>query len=321
VREAPECQSPGVRGRFDLKRRGYSLVMGLGRERNRQCPCESGHKSKDCCLVGGRYFKPEARLVPRPPQTGLMNAECYLACHQDCSATLSREHFISEGVLRELSGGRKQVWVGGLHWLDDGKPGLVPSSSLAAKVLCDRHNIALSPLDAEALRLFRTLRAIIDGTTGQSGHFLFSGHDIERWMLKSMVGLGLSGLARIPSGERARAVTPPVQYLDALRFPGSWPRELPGLSVVSRQAAGMQSQAPVRIELAESPTSSSITGVRITLWNLVLLLGVTPTTLEKRVVYRPPKLVFERAGSIVEVEFSWGDYSPGRADRVVWFDR
>ena len=295
--------------------------MGLGRERNRQCPCGSGRKSKDCCLIGKRYFKPEARLVPPLPQTGLANPECYLACHQDCSATLSREHFISEGLLRELSGGRRQVWVGGLHGLDDGEHRLVASSSLAAKVFCDRHNSALAPLDAEVLRFFRTLRAIIDRTIGPRGHFLFSGRDIEKWMLKSMLGLALSGLARVPGGERARAVTPPVQYLDALRSPGNWPSELPGLSVVSRQAAGIWSQVPVRIELAGSPAFSSITGVRITLWNLALLLGVTPTTLEKRVVYRPPKLMFKQAGGMVEVEFSWDDYSPNKADRIIWFDR
>ncbi len=272
-------------------------------------------------MIGSRYVKQDATLAPPPPQTGFANPECYLACHLDCSTTLSREHFISEGILRELSSGRRQVWVGGLHFLGDGERRLVGSSSITAKVLCDRHNNALALLDAEALRLFRILRRISDGRIDPNSHSLFSGRDIERWMLKSMLGLALSGLARDPGGERTRSVPPPIQFLDAFRSPGKWPSDLPGLSVVSRRADGIDSRAPVTIELAASQALSSITGLRVALWDLVLLLGVTPSTLENRVVYRPPKLLFERAGATVEVELSWEDYAPGVANRTIWFDR
>ena len=149
--------------------------MGFGRDRNRQCPCGSGRKSKDCCLVGSQYVKQEATLTPPFRRPVSQTRTAISACHLDCSTTLSREHFVSEGILRELSGGRRQVWVAGVPFLADGEHRFVASSSIAAKVLCIRHNNALAPLDAEALRLFRILRRISDGRIDPNSHSCLAG--------------------------------------------------------------------------------------------------------------------------------------------------
>lgn len=75
------------------------------------------------------------------------------------------------------------------------------TNSLTSKLLCDRHNSALSPLDDEAGNFFRTLQEIKNDLTENSISrrkelYLFSGEMIELWMLKVACGLGLSFASR-----------------------------------------------------------------------------------------------------------------------------
>lgn len=82
---------------------------------------------------------------------GLNMHECYASALGDCEGRLSKEHYFSAGVLRQLfqTGEYK---VGGFHWQKSGyQPPSIPS--LSANILCEKHNRQLSPLDEEALRI------------------------------------------------------------------------------------------------------------------------------------------------------------------------
>jgi hypothetical protein len=136
----------------------------------------------------------------------------------DCSTDLSREHYISNALLKRLSIDGK-VTVDGFSWQDSGAASKLPPASLTGRVLCRRHNLALSPLDAIASRLFERIdqfhHEIVDsGRKHQSRFFLFSGHDIERWMLKTLCGAVVSGNAEIRSGESNWR--PPLNWLKML---------------------------------------------------------------------------------------------------------
>ena len=71
---------------------------------------------------------------------------------------MSREHFVSRGVL-EAQTRDGVIFVRNFLWQKEPVWGATPES-LASKVLCKRHNEALSPLDAVASKLFDRLCAL-----------------------------------------------------------------------------------------------------------------------------------------------------------------
>lgn len=144
-------------------------------------------------VVDGRLRKPVESLRPPGPLTGHAHPKCYLRDTNDCSHKLSREHYISASLLAQL-GARGKVQVSGMPWQRPGETTDTGISSLTAKMLCERHNNALSPLDAEAAFFFSTLRtALIDLNHKTLSRkpivHLVSGETIELWLLKVACGL------------------------------------------------------------------------------------------------------------------------------------
>ena len=120
-----------------------------------------------------------------------MHPRCYAGVSEDCSTKLSSEHWLSADILR-ASSGEQPVIVSGMPWQADAEHAL-SVKALGSKVLCERHNRALSPLDRLAGQVFRVVhhyqidqREIAD----PHGHefALFSGDVFERWMLKLLWG-------------------------------------------------------------------------------------------------------------------------------------
>jgi hypothetical protein len=73
-----------------------------------------------------------------------------------CDGGISREHLISESVIRVLKADG-DFSIAGLPWLDNGEAKIVGTNALTANCLCARHNSALSPLDAAAQKFFAAL--------------------------------------------------------------------------------------------------------------------------------------------------------------------
>ena len=64
------------------------------------CPCGSTEVFEACCLAAdGRPAMAIATLVPPEPKTGEAQANCYMAATCDCGGGLSREHYISRGLI------------------------------------------------------------------------------------------------------------------------------------------------------------------------------------------------------------------------------
>src|ERR1019366_2768959 len=113
---------------------------------NESCPCDGGRPARGCCIFGGRALVRETDPRPPAPSTGYSHAKCYAADLADCSPRITGEHFLSRGVLTELAG--RAVWVRGFPWQRT-EAQRVGVGSLESKVLCERHNNVLAPVDAQ----------------------------------------------------------------------------------------------------------------------------------------------------------------------------
>jgi hypothetical protein len=133
-----------------------------------------------------------------PPQTSFAQTGCYLGYTNDCGGGLSREHYVSRAVLEELS--EPTVAIDGFHWQAPGEQKAVGINSLTAKILCSRHNSALSLLDTEAVQFLRTIKSIHASLNSKSLSrkrlvSIVSGEGLELWILKIACGLFYSKIA------------------------------------------------------------------------------------------------------------------------------
>ena len=135
--------------------------------------------------------------MPPPPVTGFSNSSCFLSYTHDCSKKISREHYISKVIL-DLFG---DVAIEGMPWQEEGQKISLRPNALTAKILCTRHNTALSPLDQMGGAIFRAVRSALQHADRPSiskkhEYFLIDGSILEMWGLKVLLGLAHGGLAR-----------------------------------------------------------------------------------------------------------------------------
>jgi hypothetical protein len=112
--------------------------------------------------------------------------------------------------------------ISGLPWLEAGEEKILAPQSLRANCLCTKHNSALHPLDDAAQYFFASLKSYLELDAG-TRHAIISGHDMERWLLKTAKAMAVSrsfasGRERL-SGTFARDKA----ILDMLDSPGQWP--------------------------------------------------------------------------------------------------
>jgi hypothetical protein len=166
---------------------------------NDPCPCKSNMPYGQCCaspLDHAPIGKTRA-LAPPLPRTSYCHPKCYLGFTDDCSSKISREHYVSKVVLQQY----KNLTISGMPWQTEGQATGVNSNSLAANILCDRHNSLLSPLDAigghslEAIH-HAVQHAMKRSVSRQSAYFLIDGEAFERWGMKAMLGLLHAKVAR-----------------------------------------------------------------------------------------------------------------------------
>jgi hypothetical protein len=124
--------------------------------------------------------------------TGFAHPRCYANSDRDCSETISKEHFISENLLRriELDGLSK---VAGLAWQPPQTFTRIATKSLASNILCERHNSRLGHLDSMVGRFVDEVQAIDRGKLPAGKSIRIDGRDLERWMLKCLIGMTFSG--------------------------------------------------------------------------------------------------------------------------------
>jgi hypothetical protein len=147
---------------------------------------------------------------------------CYASELGDCAGGMSREHYFSEAMSGVLWG--KGLEVEGFPWQKLGEKTTVTSAALKAKILCRKHNTALSPLDSAAGSFFQTIYTCIRG--GVQGlipidnlRFEFDGRVLERWLLKVLCGVLASG------NHSGKTRDVPKDWVEILYERRPWPKE------------------------------------------------------------------------------------------------
>jgi hypothetical protein len=218
-----------------------------------------------------------------------------------------------------------KVTVDGFPWQDSGAVGRVPPPSLTGKILCRRHNVALSPLDAVASRLFERIdqfhHEIVDSALKyQNRFFLFNGHDIERWMLKTLCGAVVSGNAEIRTGESNWR--PPLEWLKILFDEEPFPPRC-GLYFHSEVTGKPYIERGFKF-ISFSNKIGGVYGARISLNDerFVLAMSAPPEDLSETFIrdhaYRPQGLRFMIDSCEKVVHFGWDDELPHRGATVVY---
>jgi hypothetical protein len=146
---------------------------------------------------------------PPGPRTGLVTPKCYAAALVDCDGNpTNAEHYMSLSLLNRFGA---RFFVEGVPWLDS--PRELTASTMVARVLCRRHNNALSPLDTMMGNFYDVLAGAREGR--EVGVHLFEGEDFERWALKVLLGRTASGNVRWHNGSKERPEIP-LLYLRIL---------------------------------------------------------------------------------------------------------
>jgi hypothetical protein len=275
---------------------------------NINCPCGSGRLAIECCLTKNGFIKTPARTQPPPPITEYSLGSCYAASLEDCSLKLSREHYISESLLRELDS-NESLSVSGFHWQPEGEQKSLSPKALSAKILCERHNAALSKIDSIAVRLFRAFDE--EHVLGSRSHalYLFSGGDIERWLLKSLCGFAYTG----GSADDNRNIKIPKDWLDIL-FGRAEFSNGQGLYICRTVGHIFKGGRDVRLQTIYRNGVLSGLGLFICGYELILSMFGMPTRAfdGREVVYRPLELYVSGHDYEKSVVFSWqGDADLG----------
>jgi len=201
----------------------------------------------------------------------------------DCNPKRSREHYISQSLLHYLNPDNK-VKVSGLPWLEQ-KEVVLPPSALASRVLCERHNTALSGLDAIAVSLFQAFDEKGAVGSGKQLLYIFSGHDLELWLLKILCGVACSKNFPV-DGEPDLSI--PKYWLEILFGEAKFPDEQ-GLYVC--RSRGHRFDGPHGLRLRAIAGRGRLTGMGLWVCGYELILsmsGFRSRTFDGReFVYRP----------------------------------
>lgn len=244
-----------------------------------------------------------------------MPRKCYARALGNCSPGLSREHYISRAVLKDI-GGEKAVWLEGLQHQN---PGVHSLNSLTSKILCRDHNNALSDLDSTGAAVARTLRhyqtALDDGKPEPTSQLIeLNGSKFERWLLKIVFGMAkatqVGSKATGTPLTKLRSEADLVQVLFGLE---AWP---PHWGVYLNLQADQAFMAPTTADgetadfgMEPASTSDEIWSARFWVRSIPFLLAFGRPGGIDTGLYRPGALSLSRLSDAVTLKlvFTWAD--------------
>lgn len=186
-----------------------------------QCPCGSGQFPARCCLDPfGVHPMRHPDLTLKGPPRGYAHPRCYARALNDCSDKITKEHTIARSTMAAMG---PRILVKGHSWLPEGQWAEVGQSSLVSKVLCGRHNAALSPLDAYGATFVDYGNRVWTHDELPDRAAVFAGGLIERWLLKMVAGSVASGHLDEPGWTREGRWAAPELWMRLLFEGHLWP--------------------------------------------------------------------------------------------------
>jgi hypothetical protein len=256
-------------------------------------------------MIPWTRLKP-SQTQPPAPKTGHAHERCYAAALTDCSTKISREHYISKGLLGLMGG---TVDVAGLSFQQPDTLRGLPEKSLTAKALCERHNHALAPLDAEVARLYEALRdfdaGLRDSASWVSEERVVNGADIERWMLKALAGLTHGKLL---TSTKLRVDSGWLHILFGGRWPTGWGLYLRIDSAPAHAFGGL--------EITTLTHGDAVWGGIFNIGGLTLELALGRPGTDEPLVHRPAGVQLSRSDASETKHLTFGWPQPPPADYV-----
>lgn len=288
------------------------------KKRLRSCRCGSGRAAGICCLTNNGWHKQAAKIDLRKTSRTGQYSKCYLRSTNACCSEKSGEHLVSEGVLKILA--EKAVEVAGAPWLN-GEKKVLPFSTLTANCLCRTHNSALSDIDTAGANFFSAIQKCGTTETGPSHNFLLSGHDIERWMLRTLAAFGVSKNLSIDGARIDDQFIDRLCVVDLLENPDKWihPKGMYLLQGLNHKFTRKND-----FQLAPLLMSGSNTVVGMICNIQGLQLGVLAgseeisTTAFASATYRPSSFIFKIGLITHRIEMSWNDSLPHTDVTLSW---
>jgi hypothetical protein len=188
------------------------------------CPCGSKRKALTCCLGEQSYFREPAQIARPRLLTNFSHERCFLSFWGDCSPLMSGEHYFSEGVIRAT----KPRALARERTVNITYPKLfegtreIGIASLTANILCRSHNQMFSPLDAAAEQLWSAMRDLAYDPLSYPWSRLLNGHDIERWMLKTLLTSFHGPYGTQSTGETLRLPAPTTELSEKILDISKW---------------------------------------------------------------------------------------------------
>lgn len=283
--------------------------FGFPWKRDDPCPCGSGSSFADCCLGGdGWPAMLLGDLVPPAPVTGEAQSGCYMAATADCSGGLSREHYISRGLIDG-----PELRVRGMPWQREEVAHYSPDN-LAARILCRRHNSALSPLDAHAIRLFLALEEGLKhaqrrSLSSRSRFFMTSGDGLELWAMKTLASLYASQIDFTTPHHRFRDFGPPMDRI-VTELSSQSPRSFMTLSLPLTEDAheDLVGRRAVSIGPIVDEESRRLSGLLVRMHGIALVFNIdlpAEEALPEAEIARPDMIDLIGKGRTSRIFLSW----------------
>jgi hypothetical protein len=282
--------------------------MGEAKRKARlPCRCGSRLPAASCCLTGGGWHKKPVHLDFSKSKESGSHPGCYLRQTGTCSSKLSGEHLVSEAVLRVL--GDQEVQVSGFAWLKGAKKNLT-FASLTAKCLCTSHNSALSDIDSVGGKFFAAIQECSTTDRKPNLSFLFSGHDIERWLFRTLAALAVSNNLVINQEKLENKLDPRIDFAGLLQDITQWQRPL-GMYTMQLVGQTFTQNANFAFGPIIMRDTMEIVGLLTDIQGLHISLLAADQPIQgtglDRGFYRPGKLIFKLGDVTHSIQISWED--------------
>lgn len=286
--------------------------MGQARLKRKQlesmpCLCGSGKPGGTCCFDGRHFVRCPSVVRLSKPDNTLANEGCYLNQTSSCRGKISNEHLVSQAVLKVIQA--KQLTASGLPWQRE-SPMNIGLNTLVANCLCEFHNNALSPLDTAAGQFFEALQLVDTDQSGAGFQILVSGHDLERWLLKTLFGFAYSkslvnnGQPLLPT---FHSMIDPISLLEN---PASWPAST-GIYFIQNVGDKVTRNDEFALAPISMRETNELIGMKISVQGLVFDLLLVPREITQSTnapgAYRPGSLSFTYKDHQNQVLISWAD--------------
>ena len=242
--------------------------------------------------------------IPSKP-SGYAHAKCYLSHTNGCSTKITGEHCISHNLLNKIEKQNKTIDVVGLSWLPKDQLTSIGKKNLVSNVLCYQHNSDLSPLDSaigDLVEAIGSIDAEYQSVSPVGRNYPVDGAHVERWVLKTVLGLVKSGQIKQRSGEPFGLKSKCLELLclPAARWPLGW-----GLYVATPTGKVHHSSSFELLPQHNPETGELLAiGLKFNGIAMTFLMG-KPGQQAAFGVRRPSKLIFEKGAVKSEIVFSW----------------